>query len=139
MEKQTKEQELEKDYLTKHFSIECNKCKNRKTVLVSIFEDDYADEINVACMKCGFKFTIKLEGYDKGIKEGKAMVTQADIDNFNKLIRDDVFNKGIQEGRTQAISEFAEKLKEKIIKSPNIVLDEELIGIIDKTAQEITK
>ena len=43
---------------------------------------------------------------------------------------------GIKEGRTQAISEFKEKLKEAIILN-DIYTADELFRVINKTAQEI--
>ena len=67
MEEKIKElkDEIEKDYLINHFTLECNKCGSRE-ILINL-DEDFFKEIKFDCFKCKNTFTIDLEGFNQGI------------------------------------------------------------------------
>jgi len=69
-----------------------------------------------------------------------------DLKEDLEMVQTIAFHNGVQQGKAQAISEFKEKLKVELLKNKfitnqgsSVIAEYNVIEIIDKTAQEITK
>ena len=91
-----KSKQTEKDYLTKHFTLECNKCKNRDTILVWIFEDEEEigmnNEIITSCSKCGNRFVIPLKGCKIDFEKGRKLQREEILRIIDEVHNRDIIN-----------------------------------------------